>query len=241
MSGAESPAAVAAIAALSDPTRRALYRYIAARGVPVGREDAAAAVGVPHHVARFHLDRLHEAGLLEVEYKRPAGRAGPGAGRPAKLYRPGPAEFSVSVPERRYDLAGLVLTQAVATAMASDKPAAQALDEAAGDAGRAIGEAARAQADGTGDEAGSLAAAVQTLDAYGFSPRAEGDGYALGNCPFHALSAQLPEVVCRMNLALIASALDAAGARTASARLDPAEGRCCVTVRLAHGEPGLPA
>src|SRR5215470_10018214 len=49
------------------PTRRALYRYIAAQSVPVGREDVAAAVGVPHHVARFHLDRLHEAGLLEVE------------------------------------------------------------------------------------------------------------------------------------------------------------------------------
>ena len=241
MSGAESPAAVAAIAALSDPTRRALYRYIAARGVPVGREDAAAAVGVPHHVARFHLDRLHEAGLLEVEYKRPAGRGGPGAGRPAKRYRPGPAEFSVSIPERRYDLAGLVLTQAVATAMASDTPAAEALEEAAGEAGRAIGEAARARADGTGDGAGSLAAAVETLDAYGFSPRAEGDGYALGNCPFHALSVQFPEVVCRMNLALIASALDAAGARTASAYLDPAEGRCCVTVRLALGEPGPPA
>jgi predicted ArsR family transcriptional regulator len=79
---------------------------------------------------------------------------------------------------------------------------------------------------------------METLDAYGFSPRVEGDGYALGNCPFHALSAQLPEVVCRMNLALIAGALDAAGTRTASAHLDPAEGRCCVTVRLAHGEAG---
>ena len=241
MSGAGFPAAVTAIAALGDPTRRALYRYIAAQAAPVGREDAAAAVGVPHHVARFHLDRLHEAGLLEVEYKRPAGRGGPGAGRPAKLYPPRPAEFSVSIPERRYDLAGLVLTQAVATAMASDTPAAEALEEAAGEAGRAIGEAARARADGTGDGAGSLAAAVETLDAYGFSPRAEGDGYALGNCPFHALSVQFPEVVCRMNLALITSALDAAGACTASARLDPAEGRCCVTVRLALGEPGPPA
>ena len=43
-----------------------------------------------------------------------------------------------------------------------------------------------------------------------------------------------------MNLALIASALGAVGVRTASAHLDPAEGRCCVTVRLAHGEPGPP-
>ena len=59
--------------------------------------------------------------------------------------------------------------------------------------------------------------------------------------PYGYASCALPEVVCRMNLALIASALDAAGARTASAHLDPAEGRCCVTVRLALGEPGPPA
>src|SRR5215831_7066106 len=170
MSGAKIPVAVTAIAALGDPTRRALYQYIAAQDSPVGRDDAAAAVGVPHHVARFHLDRLHEAGLLEVEFKRPPGRSGPGAGRPAKLYRPGPAEFSVSIPERRYDLAGLVLTRAVGTAMAGDTPAAQALEEAAGEAGRAIGEAARAHAHGAGDEAGSLAAALETLDGYGFSP-----------------------------------------------------------------------
>ena len=150
------------------------------------------------------------------------------------------AEFSVSIPERRYDLAGLVLTQAVATAIATDTPAAQALEEAAGEAGRAIGEAARAQADRTGEEAGSLGAALETLDAYGFSPRAEGRGYVLGNCPFHALSAQMPEVVCRMNLALIAGALDAAGARSASAHLDPAEGRCCVTVQPAPGDSRSP-
>ena len=48
-------------------------------------------------------------------------------------------------------------------------------------------------------------------------------------------------MVCRMNLALIASALDAAGARTASAHLDPAEGRCCVTVQLPHGDSRPPA
>jgi predicted ArsR family transcriptional regulator len=237
MSGAEFPAAVAAIAALGDPTRRALYRYIAAQGAPVGREDAAAAVGVPHHVARFHLDRLHDAGLLQVEYKRPDGRGGPGAGRPAKLYRPVPAEFSVSIPERRYDLAGLVLTRAFAAAIAGDTPAAQALEEAAAEAGRAIGQAARSP-DDQGGRAGSLAAALEALDAHGFSPRAEGDGYVLGNCPFRALSAQMPEVVCRMNLALIASALGAAGARTASAHLDPAEGRCCVTVLPDPEEPG---
>lgn len=231
MSSEESPSAVAAIAALGDPTRSALYRYIASQGTPVGREEAAAAVGVPHHVARFHLDRLHEAGLLEVEYKRPPGRGGPGAGHPAKLYRPAATEFSVTVPERRYDLAGQVLTRAIATAMASNIPVAQALEECAGEAGRALGQAAISHSGGLPQQPSSLATALEALDAHGFAPHAGHDGYVLGNCPFRALAQQAPDVICRMNLALVAGLLGQAGAETASAQLDPADGRCCVTVR----------
>lgn len=142
-SGKDRAAAVAAIAALADPTRRALYRYVAAQSAPVGREQAAAAVGVPHHTARFHLDRLRDAGLLEVEYRRPAGRTGPGAGHPTKLYRVTTDEFAVSVPDRRYDIAGAVLTRAVAAAIQDGTPVGQALEEAAAAAGRAIGSETR--------------------------------------------------------------------------------------------------
>lgn len=233
MSGAEFPAAVAAIAALGDPTRRALYRYVAAQRAPVGREDAAAAVGVPHHVARFHLDKLQDAGLLQVEYKRPAGRGGPGAGHPTKLYRAAATEFSVSVPERRYDIAGLILTRAVAIAIDSDIPVARALEEAAGDAGRAIGEAARPRPGRARPERAPVIAALETLEAHGFAPRAESGGFVLANCPFRALAQQAPEVVCQMNFALVTSLMRAIGVHTASAQLDPADGRCCVTVQSA--------
>lgn len=231
MSAGEFTAAVAAIAALGDPTRQALYRYVAAQDAPVGRDQAAAAVGAPHHVARFHLDRLHDAGLLEVEYRRPAGRGGPGAGHPAKLYRAVATEFSVSIPQRRYDLAGAVLTRAIADAAGRGTPVADALDAAAADAGRAIGHAARPHGGKLRSQPTLVAAAVATLDACGFSPRAEGGGYVLANCPFRALAQQAPDVVCQMNLTLVSSLLDEVGARSASARLDPADGRCCVTVR----------
>src|SRR5262249_12054917 len=117
MSTQDAGAAVAAVAALNDPTRLTLYRYVAEQEAPVGREQAAAAVRVAPHVARFHRARPQAAGLLEIEFKRPAGRGGPGAGRPTKLYRQTTADFAVSVPERRYDIAGLVLTRAVATAL----------------------------------------------------------------------------------------------------------------------------
>src|SRR5439155_9153327 len=104
---------VAGVAALGDPVRRALYRYVVAQPGPVSRDQAAVGVGVPHHVAKFHLDKLEADGLLEVEFSRPPGRGGPGAGRPAKLYRRASREVAVSLPERRYDLAGRVMARPV--------------------------------------------------------------------------------------------------------------------------------
>ena len=99
-------AQAAGIGALAEPIRRALYEYVVAQPEPVGREQAAQAVGVPGHKAIFHLDRLVEEGLLAVEYRRLGGRTGPGAGRPSKLYRRAEREWSVSLPPRRYDLVG---------------------------------------------------------------------------------------------------------------------------------------
>src|SRR5258707_2181726 len=93
---------VDAIGGLGEPVRRAIYEYAVGRGEPVGRDEVANALGLGRTLAAFHLDRLAEAGLLEVSYARRSGRAGPGAGRPAKLYRRSAAEIEVSLPPRRY-------------------------------------------------------------------------------------------------------------------------------------------
>lgn len=92
------------VGALSEPARRELYLYVAAQVEPVGRDQAAAETGLPRHVVKFHLDRLVDEGLLEIEFRRLSGRQGPGSGRPAKLYRRSAREVSVSLPERHYDL-----------------------------------------------------------------------------------------------------------------------------------------
>src|SRR5947207_14627309 len=44
---------VSSVAALGEPVRRQLYRYVVAQPEPVSRERAANGVGVPHHVATF--------------------------------------------------------------------------------------------------------------------------------------------------------------------------------------------
>src|SRR3954452_16102013 len=120
----------AGIGALADDTRRGLYSYVASQPQPVGREQAATALGLAMHTANFHLDRMVAEGLLEVEYRRLSGRTGPGAGRPSKLYRRAAREFAVSLPPRRYDLVGDILAAAV-TRAGSGAALDDALEEAA--------------------------------------------------------------------------------------------------------------
>src|SRR4051794_26175263 len=86
------------VGALAESVRRALYRYVVAQDEPVTREQAAAGIGVALHVAKFNLDRLVEAGLLDADYRRPLGVGGPGAGRPAKAYRRADTDVEVSLP-----------------------------------------------------------------------------------------------------------------------------------------------
>lgn len=221
---------VTSIAALGEPVRRQLYRYVAGQPGPVGREQAAAALGVPRHVAKFHLDKLEEEGLLEVEYARPPGRSGPGAGRPAKLYRRSGHDVEVSLPERRYDLAARVMAEAITMAGVQSVPIGAALREAAADAGRELGREARTKARERARAGGTLGAVEQVLAERGYEPRHTGQGLELANCPFHNLAQRYTNLVCGINFDLIDSLLDEAGVTGVHAQLQPSPGRCCVTI-----------
>ncbi len=219
------------LAGLGEPVRRALYRFVVAQRAPVTREQVALAVGVAHHVAKFNLDRLVDDGLLEADYRRPPGRGGPGAGRPAKVYRRADLDVEVSLPERRYDLAGRLLVRAVALAERTDRPVAASLHEVAHDAGRELGATEVATAARGRGRRKITESVVDVLARHGFEPSADRDGITLANCPFHALAAEETELVCGMNLALIEGVLDGMGATKLTAELDPAPPRCCVRIR----------
>ncbi|VVJ18754.1 Uncharacterised protein [Amycolatopsis camponoti] len=206
--------ALAAVAALDEPTRRRLYEYVVRRPEPVSRDDVASALAVPRATVAFHLDRLVEERLLVVEYERRSGRTGPGAGRPAKLYRRSDRQVSVSVPERHYELAGELLASAVEEADATGGPAREIL-------------ARRAREHGAEVAAGA-ADVVATLEEHGFEPRVEGDGVLLGNCPFQRLARSHPRLVCEMSLGLVEGMLAGAGEHRLRAGLDPRPGSCCV-------------
>ncbi len=218
--GAETgPAAegdLGALAALGEPARRALYAYVAAQGRPVSRDEAADATGMKRATAAFHLERLADDGLLEVGFARLSGRTGPGAGRTAKLYSRASRQIDVSLPPRRYAVAADILACAVEEAQRRSVPVGEALTQAAEQAGSQV---AAGEAD--------LASVLASL---GYEPRNADTGETeLANCPFHELAVRHRELVCTLNLHLLRAVLASLAAPT-RARLDPADGRCCVTI-----------
>jgi predicted ArsR family transcriptional regulator len=220
---------VAGIAALAEPARRALYLYVVAQPDAVGREQAAAALDLPVHTAKFHLDRLVAEGLLDVEFRRLTGRTGPGAGRPSKLYRRSTTEFAVSVPERRYDLAGRILAGAVDRATRESVPVSSVVRDVALEAGR---EASAGMTVPDGADAPESERAADLMRAYGYEPRLVDAELVLVNCPFDTLAREHTELVCSMNEAFVEGVLVGLGCTTLSARLQPDPELCCVRVHV---------
>jgi len=224
---ATDPEDIQTIALLAEPVRRSLYDWVIAAGRAVGRDEAARATGVSRTLAAFHLDRLVEAGLLTPEYRRLSGRSGPGAGRPAKLYRRGPREAAVTLPERRYELAARLLADAIERSASEVPP--PALRESARHMGRSIGDERRRAGRRPRGKGRSGPDLVDVLRTQGFEPCESAPGVVrLGNCPFHALVAEHRDLVCGMNLALAEGILAGLRDRRHVARLDPQPGSCCV-------------
>lgn len=204
---------IEAIVVLQDPVRRRLYEYVAAQDHEVSRNEAAEGVGIQRTLAAFHLDKLVDAGLLVTESRRLTGRAGPGAGRPAKLYSRSGVEHHVSVPARDYRTAADLLAEVADGARLDVRLRAAAARE-----GRAAGPVE------------DLDAVRAVLTGRGYEPRPDTDGTVLRlvNCPFHVLSERHPALICGMNLALLEGLVE--GADGLRARMDPRPGLCCVAV-----------
>ena len=226
MTLSRNEADLASLSCLGDQVRDRLYAFVSSRSEPVRRDEAAAAVGIGHALAVYHLDKLVESGLLTASYRRPPGRGGPGAGRPAKVYARSGGEFMVTIPPREYQLAAGLLVQAVA-AEGSGRARA-ALHDAARQLGASLGERHRAD-HGRGD--GPWPALEGALTEHGFEPWQDDHGTVrMRNCPFRHLAEMQPEVVCHMNLALIQGLVAGLGADSLAPVHDPGPERCCVAI-----------
>jgi len=193
-----------------DPTRRLLYSLVTDATDGLTAAEAGHLACVHRTVARAHLERLVQIGLLSVSSRR-----GPGGGRPSKVYRAPEHPLSVAVPPRRYEhLAGLLLR---ALSQAVDEAAAAAAAEGVGWAyGREVavghppsdGDAAA----GPGGQRLSPSAVQTWLDDNGYRATVgAGDSLTIevANCVFRELAVASPVVVCSLDQALIRGLLGA--------------------------------
>lgn len=191
-----------------DGTRRRIYRHVIDADQPLSAAEVAGVFGLHRTVARAHLERLVEVGLLQVGLRRR-----PTGGRPAKVYSLGDERLEVMVPARRYEPLARLLLRVVA----ETTPEPRAV-EAAVEAGRAYGEdVARGMAGDAADEAVHLtpAEAQAWLAEAGYRTRlSNGDGAVtldVTNCVYKELALEYPDVVCAFDRGMFCGMLGATG------------------------------
>jgi predicted ArsR family transcriptional regulator len=190
--------ALAVLQALGDETRYQLYRELAGSPRPLGAPQLAERLGLHANTVRMHLERMREAGLVEVE---PVHRGT--VGRPQHVYA-----LASGAPGLDFDppahavLAGLLA--AMAERLGGDRSDAE-------ETGRAWGkEAARRTRSGS-----CVSVLVNQLTQLGFDPAVERDGASTKvsflQCPFRDLAEAYPELVCNLHRGICSGALEQAG------------------------------
>jgi predicted ArsR family transcriptional regulator len=209
-----------------------MYEWVVAQNRPVGREEAARATGIKRPLAAFHLDRLVDAGLLEAAYERLTGRTGPGAGRPARVYRRATHDIAVSLPPRHYELAADMFADALQR-IGNGGPPPELID-AAHDAGRIVAAGALDRVAGTPLPGKAL---TSVLAEAGYEPVMDEKTVRLRNCPFDALVEDHRPLVCGTNLALAEGILEGLPGEEGTeyqAAIDSQPGYCCVVFSSAR-------
>ncbi|MGH7744011.1 MAG: helix-turn-helix transcriptional regulator [Candidatus Dormibacteria bacterium] len=201
--------------ALAVASRVRLLDALRASERALDTRDLAAACGLHVSTIRFHLEVLSEAGLVRSQ-SEPTRRRG----RPRLLYTPASAG-DASGPERT----GYQLLATVLAAHWADTPAERA--RRAERAGNFMATAQRlAPPPATGLTIEESVSQVSGLFAeLGFEPELAREGQELQirlhACPFRAVAAQHPEVVCSLHLGLLRGALVELGAPATVSSLAP--------------------
>jgi predicted ArsR family transcriptional regulator len=183
--------------ALGDDTRFAIYKELGRSPAPLSAADLAERLSLHPNTVRPHLDRMREAGLVEVE---PIHRGT--VGRPQLRYSLAPGAPGLGLdPPAHTLLAGLLA--ALAEQLGADR-----LDAA--NLGRRWGVDANGRRP---SGRGCLAALVAELDRLGFDPVESelGGGGGEGrrvrvdflHCPFRELAEAYPELVCSLHRGIV--------------------------------------
>ncbi len=192
--------------ALGDPTRRGIYITVREAPEPATASQIADLFSIHPNVARHHLDHLAADGYLEVTRRRPEGKSGPGAGRPAKCYTATTKEIDLHFPARRYDLLSELLVRVIERINPGN------LADLAADVGREYGKEIAAEI-GAPEESGfdlAVNAVALAMTGMGFSTESNADSRRLltSHCPFADTAVKHPEVVCSLDRGIVSGLME---------------------------------
>ncbi|HXY94884.1 MAG TPA: helix-turn-helix domain-containing protein [Acidimicrobiia bacterium] len=196
------PDQLTVLKALGDETRYAMYRELARSTAALSAQDLADRLGLHANTVRLHLERLRDAGLVDVE---PVRRGT--VGRPQHLYF-----LAAGAPALGFDPPAHALLAGLLAALA-ERVGADAEDAA--DTGRVWG----ADSGRRTRSRHCLRALESELARLGFEPSLErADGEHEGStrieflhCPFRELAEAYPELVCNLHRGLCEGVIDAVG------------------------------
>lgn len=180
---------------LAQPTRARLFTLLTELRRPAGTEELADGLELHPNGVRVHLERLHDAGLVERERIRQP------RGRPRDMWTIAPDAQPGGAAPSGYDHLGRWL----ARALASSRTSARTVEATGREIGRELAPA------GNSDPPEQRMHAV--LAALGFQPQREpkppaGMTYRLCNCPYRDAASESPEVVCGLHRGMTRGLLD---------------------------------
>jgi predicted ArsR family transcriptional regulator len=184
--------------ALGDNTRYAIYLELARSSVALSTGEIADALDLHPNTVRPHLERMREAGLLDVD-SDPQGLVG----RPQHRYSVAPEAPSLGLEPSAFRLlASLVCAVAANAGIGEDDIAAVGREH-----GRALAAGSR--------RASCAEVLAEQLAELGFDPATviDGDGItvAFTRCPFRELAEAFPDVVCHLHRGMVDGIVDVVG------------------------------
>jgi len=184
-------------AVLGDPTRLGIYQYVLKSSEPVSTQDAALRFGLHPNVARMHLTKLVDLGVLKAEPEKG------GRGRPGMLYSPSGEAVNLSYPTRDFELLSDLLSETIGALGDAARPV---LEKVGRDFGRRLVRQTLNESGIDPKEANPatiLQLSAQALDSHGLDLRLGTDGQrtlhlTLKSCGFKEVASKHPQLVCHL-------------------------------------------
>lgn len=212
--------------ALGDPTRHAIFRFIADARRPVGVAELTDHLGLNHNAIRQHLAKLVAADLID-EGRQSTGRPG----RPRLAYVVDAATDSRWGVVGPYERLSLLLSEVVRT---GDTPV---------EVGRRQGRREVAELRLEGDADAIVAAVRDTVARQGFDPVVERAGdrvdIELRTCPFATTAVADPDTVCALHLGIAQGMTERAVGVVVEELVarDPRRQPCALRLQVERPEP----